>query len=65
MSFKRLVIQTAKEAGLELTALREWTHANGCKLFETMIERPGRRWTLPDGVPTLPLIYGLVARRPG
>jgi SAM-dependent methyltransferase len=50
-------------AGLRLDAFHEWPYANGCKLFEAMEERPGRRWVLPAGVPSLPLMYGLRATK--
>jgi hypothetical protein len=53
------VVTALLEAGLRLTALREWTYMNGWKAFDEMKELPGRRWTLPDGVPSLPLMYGL------
>lgn len=49
------------EAGLSLTAFREYPYANGCRLFEGMRELPGRQMVLPEGAPTLPLMYGLVA----
>lgn len=51
-------------AGLALEAFHEWPYSNGCKFFETMVPRPGQRWTLPDGAPDLPIMYGLRARRP-
>lgn len=46
-----------------LTAFEEYPFANGCKVFEPMKALPGRRWTVPDGRPELPLMFGLVARK--
>lgn len=53
------------EAGLALETLREWPYSNGFAPFAGMRPLPGRRWTVPEGVPPLPLMYGLTARAPG
>ncbi|MBD2020430.1 SAM-dependent methyltransferase, partial [Leptolyngbya sp. FACHB-36] len=37
-----------------------YPYSNGCKLFEQMREGPGRRLFPPQGVPNLPLMYGIV-----
>lgn len=50
-------------AGLRLEAFREYTYANGCKLFPNMRELPGRRTAMPAGMPQIPLMYALAARR--
>jgi SAM-dependent methyltransferase len=50
-------------AGLVITALREYPYANGAKLFDRMRELPGKRMVPPEDVPSLPLMYGLVARK--
>jgi SAM-dependent methyltransferase len=50
-------------AGLQLRLLREYPYANGWKGFEPMRALPGRRWATPEGMPALPLMYGLVAER--
>jgi SAM-dependent methyltransferase len=49
-------------AGMTLESLREWPYSNGCALWPGM-RREGRRWYPPEGVPTLPLMYGFRARR--
>ncbi len=59
------VLQALLDAGLQLSAIREWTYSNGWKPFDAMHPEPGRRWRLPDGVPALPLMFGLVAHKPG
>jgi SAM-dependent methyltransferase len=51
------------EAGLVITALREYPYANGAKLFDRMRELPGRRMVPPEEVPNLPLMYGIAARK--
>ncbi len=58
------VVGALIDAGLILTALREWPYSNGARLFERMQETPGRRMIPPPEVPNLPLMYGLAARRP-
>lgn len=57
------VVSALLEAGLTLTALREYPYANGAKLLAGMRETPGRRMIPPEGVPSLPLMYGLAARK--
>ena len=51
------------DAGLTITALREYPYANGGKLFERMREMPGKRMVPPEDVPNLPLMYGVAAKR--
>lgn len=58
------VVSALLEAGLRLAALHEYPYCNGFKPFPNMIEQPGRRMVFPDGMPVLPLMYGLVAQRP-
>jgi SAM-dependent methyltransferase len=52
------------EAGLVLEVFREYPYINGDPMYETMKDLPGRRKTTPEGMPNLPLMFGLVARRP-
>lgn len=56
-------IQPLLDAGLSLERIREWPYSNGCRLYERMVELPGRRFAAPG--PELPLMLGLVARKPG
>ena len=58
------VVQALIDAGLRIGVLREWTYSNGWKPFARMQAEPGRRWRLPDDVPALPLMFGLVAQKP-
>jgi SAM-dependent methyltransferase len=50
-------------AGLTLELVREYHHANGCKLWPDMVEQPGRRF-VPRGGAVPPLMLGWSARRP-
>ncbi len=58
------IVTALLQAGLTLTALKEYPYANGCKLFERMRESPKRRMVPPEDVPNLPLMYSIVAQKP-
>ena len=58
------VVAALLQAGLVLRVFREYPFMNGWRAFETMREVGGRRWAPPEGVPRLPLMYGLVAEKP-
>lgn len=58
------LINAALGAGLQIESLREWPYANGFQPFKNMRELPGRRFALPEGLPELPLMLGLVASKP-
>jgi SAM-dependent methyltransferase len=51
------------DAGLAITALREYPYMNAARLFDRMRELPGKRMVPPEDVPNLPLMYGLVAQK--
>ena len=51
------------DAGLTVTALREYPYANAAKLFERMRELPGKRMVPPEDVPSVPLMFALAAQR--
>ena len=57
------VIGAFLSAGLTLETFREYDYCNGARLFDDMRELEGRRFAPPEGVPSLPLMFGLVARR--
>jgi SAM-dependent methyltransferase len=57
------VVTALLDAGLAITALREYPYANAARQFDRMRELPGKRMIPPVDVPNLPLMYGLVARR--
>lgn len=58
------VAQALIDAGLRMERLREWPYGNGWTPFRAMRAEPGRRFRTPEGVPDLPLMYGIVAVRP-
>lgn len=55
------IIGPVLKAGLTLRDFNEYLHSNGWKPFEEMKSLPGRRWTMPEGKPAMPLMYGVVA----
>jgi SAM-dependent methyltransferase len=57
------IVTAVIEAGLTLRVLKEYPYANGAKLFEGMEEKAGGRVYPPAKVPSLPLMYGLVAEK--
>ena len=57
------IVTALLRAGLTLTALEEYPYSNGCKLFQGMRETAGGRMIPPEGAPSLPLMFGLAARK--
>ncbi len=51
-------------AGLHLTIFREYPYMNGARLFSDMRADEGNRFYPPDTMPSIPLMFGLVAERP-
>ncbi|MFK7743286.1 MAG: class I SAM-dependent methyltransferase [Planctomycetota bacterium] len=58
------ILQACIDAGLRLEVVREYPYSNGCQIFAAMQELPGRRFGMPQGMPAMPLMFGLRARRP-
>lgn len=58
------IVTALLDAGLQLTALKEYPYSNGFKPFEQMQALPNRRWSIPEGQPNLPLMYALTAQKP-
>jgi SAM-dependent methyltransferase len=58
------VVTALVAAGLRLEVLREYPQSNGARLFHEMDDSGDRRWLPPEGSPQIPLMYGLVARKP-
>ncbi len=52
------------EAGLTITHFHEYPYSNGFKPFGDMREAPGRRYYPPEGIPNIPLMFSIMARRP-
>lgn len=58
------LISAILKADFSLEAWHEYPYSNGAKLFQNMVEGPGKRMFPPADVPNLPLMYGTVARKP-
>lgn len=57
------IVSPLLAAGLRLTMLREYPYSNGFKRFADMRELPGRRFAMPEGLPQMPLMLGVVAEK--
>jgi SAM-dependent methyltransferase len=57
------VVTAVAGAGLRILALEEYPYSNGERRFGGMRELPGRRMAPPEGVPVVPLMYGISAER--
>lgn len=57
------IVDALLRAGLTLETLREYPHANGCRLHDALVAAPGRRWVWPDGAARTPLMFGLSVRK--
>jgi SAM-dependent methyltransferase len=58
------IITAPLDAGLALVQFREYDYCNGFRPYTEMRYLGARRWTVPDGKPSLPFMYGVVARKP-
>ncbi len=58
------VVSALLAAGLRLERLTEYPYANGWRGFERMRDLGGRRMAPPEDMPSLPMMYGLVASKP-
>ena len=52
------------DAGLTVTHLAEYPHSNGWRAHESLVEGEGRRFTMPAGMPTLAMMFSVIARKP-
>lgn len=57
------IITALLKAGLSLRTFHEYPYCNGWQPFENMRETDGRRMILPEDMPTLPMMFGLVAEK--
>jgi SAM-dependent methyltransferase len=58
------IVMALMDAGLVLTAFREYPYSNGAVQSARMSELPGKRMFPPEDIPSLPLMFGLSARKP-
>jgi len=57
------VVTALAGAGLRISVLEEYPYSNGERHFAEMRELPERRMFPPEGVPAVPLMYGLRAEK--
>lgn len=57
------ILSAMLEAGLQIARFEEYPYSNGFKRFSNMQEISRGRFTVPEGMPKLPLMLGLVARK--
>jgi SAM-dependent methyltransferase len=57
------VVTALAEAGLRITALREYPYTNGERKFTRMRELREKRMVPPEDVPQIPLMYGIRAEK--
>ena len=57
------IITALAGAGLRITTLQEYPYTNGERSYSGMRELTGRRMFPPEGVPVLPLMYGIRAEK--
>ena len=58
------IITALLASGLRLEHFREYDYCNGIRPYKRMKDLGGRRWTIPDGKPSIPLMFSIVARKP-
>ena len=58
------IVTALINAGLQLTTFKEYPYSNGFKPFDTMQALPGRRWSVPEGQPRMPLMFAITAQKP-
>ena len=58
------IITALLEAGLVIDHCREYDYTSGFRPYDGMREIEGRRWMVPEGVPCVPLMYSITARKP-
>jgi SAM-dependent methyltransferase len=58
------VVSALLDAGLALEHFREYDYCRGFRPFKEMKDLGERRFAVPDGMPSIPLMYSLVARKP-
>lgn len=57
------IVTALLDAGLTISAFREYPYSNAAKLCQGMRQTPGRRMIQPEGIPSLPLTFGIVAQK--
>jgi SAM-dependent methyltransferase len=58
------IITALLGAGLVIDHFREYDYTSGFRPYDVMREIEGRRWVVAEGVPSVPLMYSITARKP-
>jgi SAM-dependent methyltransferase len=56
------IVTALADAGMHVDCVREYPHANGCRVHPSLVAADGRRWVWPPGVARVPLMFGVTAR---
>ncbi|MFT5051315.1 MAG: SAM-dependent methyltransferase [Chlamydiales bacterium] len=56
-------ITSIARAGLRIERVSEYPYSNGCEIFDGMERLPGNRFGMPKGVPSMPLMLGVTAKK--
>jgi hypothetical protein len=56
------IVTALAEADLRIECVREYPHANGCRVNPALVPGRDRRWVWPAGAGRVPLMFGLSAR---
>lgn len=57
------ILTVLLNAGLRITRFTEYPYSNGAKWFDEGHEGPGRRIYPPEGLPSMPMMFGVVAKK--
>ncbi|MDH3627693.1 MAG: class I SAM-dependent methyltransferase [Acidobacteriota bacterium] len=55
------ILTAISSAGLHVDRFEEYPYVNGCTIWDDLRPREGRRYDLPEGMPSIPLMFGLQA----
>ena len=55
------LISALADASMFVSSMREYPYSNGCQLVPGMRRMAGRRFTMPDGIASIPLMLSVVA----
>lgn len=55
------MLQALIDTGFNLEKFKEYPYSNGCMILPDLVEIEGRRFTWPEGVAQVPLMYGFSA----
>jgi SAM-dependent methyltransferase len=56
------IVTALADAGMRIECVREYAHANGCRVHPALVASEGRRWVWPQGAARVPLMFAVRAR---